>query len=126
MNNLMISGNLGKDPELKNLDSGKTVCNFTVADNVKKDKTIWWSCVAWGKTAEAIAEYFQKGQKIICVGFVDEREWENKDGEARKTMELNVQKFDFGGKSSGAGGSVPSASAPSAPKADQEDDNLPF
>ena len=105
MNRVILIGRLGKDPELK--AAGDThVCNFSVATSFKskdKENTTWHNCVAWGKTAEIIAQYFKKGSMIALEGRIDNRTYE-KDGVTKYISEVVVDKFYFvgGGKEQGS------------------------
>lgn len=91
MNFISISGSLGRDAELKHLNSGDAICNFSVADSMGRDKpTIWWNCSLFGKRAESLSSYLTKGQAVTVVGVVTEREWTDKDGAKRKSMDVRV------------------------------------
>jgi len=92
MNSLTIAGTLGKDSETSYLPNGDAVCNFSVADSMGKDKgTIWWNCQLFGKRAESLAQYLIKGQAVSVVGTITEREWNDKEGNKRKSMNVRVQ-----------------------------------
>lgn len=92
MNFLTVSGSLGKDSEMAYLQNGDAVCNFSVADSMGKDKpTIWWNCQLFGKRAEALAPHLLKGQAVTVVGNISEREWTDKQGDKRKSMNVRVQ-----------------------------------
>lgn len=91
MNSLTVSGTLGKDSEMSYLPNGDSVCNFSVADSMGKDKpTIWWNCQLFGKRADSLAPFLLKGQSVTVVGAVSEREWTDKDGNKRKSMSVRV------------------------------------
>jgi single-strand DNA-binding protein len=91
MNSLTVSGQLGKDAELKQLNSGDYICNFSIADSMGRDKgTIWWNCTLFGKRAESLSSYLVKGQSVTVVGSVTEREWTDKEGNKRKSMDVRV------------------------------------
>lgn len=91
MNNITIAGQLGKDAEVKFLSNGDPVASFSVADSQGKDKpTIWWNCSLFGKRAESLAQYLTKGQSVTVSGNVTEREWTDKDGQKRKSMDVRV------------------------------------
>ena len=112
MNSISISGNLGKDAELRNIPSGESVCSFSVGDSQGKDKpTIWWRCTLWGKRAETLTQYLVKGQQVTVIGEVTEREYQ-KDGETKKAMEIRVTNVAL------QGGKRDAAPAPAAPKRD--------
>lgn len=100
MNIISITGNVTRDAETRYSPSGDAVANFSVADNQGKDKqAIFWNCQLWGKRAEALAQYLTKGQAVTVNGEVTEREWADKDGNKRKTMEVRVTNLAMqGGK----------------------------
>ena len=106
MNNWNITGNLGKDAEVKSLPSGTTVCEFSVA--VKsgygdKEKTNWANCVIFGKKAEGrLPEFLKKGAQVAISGELELQEWENDKGKGSK-LSLVVSELDLiGGVASGA------------------------
>ena len=91
MNNITITGTLGRDMEQRAMPNGDPVGNFSVADSQGRDKpTIWWSCQLFGKRVAALAPYLLKGQQVTVVGNVTEREWSTQDGNKRKQMEIRV------------------------------------
>jgi len=91
MNNVTIAGTLGKDAEMKQLNSGDSVCSFSVADSQGRDKpTIWWNCSLFGKRADSLSQYLVKGQAVTVTGTITEREWSDKDGNKRKSMDVRV------------------------------------
>lgn len=75
INSLTVTGNLGKDPELLYLESGKSVTKFSLAVSLYRpagSATMWLDCDAWGKVGELIAEYCKKGSTITVSGSLDE------------------------------------------------------
>lgn len=91
MNNITVAGSLGKDAEIRYLPNGDAVCNFSVADSTGKDKpTIWWNCQMYGKRGESLSQYLLKGTSVCVSGSVTEREWKDKEGNTRKSMDLRV------------------------------------
>jgi single-strand DNA-binding protein len=91
MNIITVAGNIGKDAEIRATPTGESVASFSVADSQGKDKpTIWWRCNLWGKRAESLAQYLTKGSKVTVTGQVTEREYQDKDGQQRKSMEVRV------------------------------------
>ena len=90
MNSFIVAGTLGRDAELKTTNNGDSILNFSVADSVNRDKTIWWNCQLWGKRASSLADYMKKGQSVTVSGTVSENEWTDKDGVARKTLQIRV------------------------------------
>lgn len=105
MNSISISGNLGKDAEVKFLPNGDPVCNFSVADSQGRDKpSIWWNCSLFGKRAESLAPYLTKGQTVTVIGNITEREWTDKEGNKRKAQEVRVNDLALqGGKREASG-----------------------
>ena len=102
MNNYTAVGRLGNDPVVKQLDSGKSVCNFSLAVTVGKDKTLWLKCEAWDKTGETIGRFFAKGDMIAVNGGIKNSEaWLSKeDGTAKSSVVINVYGFSFCGSKS--------------------------
>ena len=100
MNNITITGNLTRDCETRYLPNGDAVAAFGVADNQGKDKpAIFWNCSLFGKRAESLAQYLTRGQAVTVIGTVTEREWTDKDGGKRKSMDVRVNDLALqGGK----------------------------
>lgn len=105
-NKVQLIGNVGNDPEIKNLDGGKKVANLTIAtnDSYKNDKgekveqTEWHKVVAWGKTAEIIEKYVTKGKEIAIEGKLTHRSYDDKNGEKRYITEVVVNDILLLGK----------------------------
>lgn len=97
-NKVQLIGNVGNDPEVKTLESGKKVAHLTIATNesYKNDKgekvehTEWHKVVAWGKTAEIIERFVTKGKEIAIEGKLTHRSYEDKNGEKRYITEVVV------------------------------------
>jgi single-strand DNA-binding protein len=100
MNVVTVAGPLGKDAEMRTLPNGDPVISFSVADSQGRDKpTIWWNAQIYGKRATALQPYLVKGQSVTVSGTVTEREWTDKEGGKRKTMEIRVNEIALqGGK----------------------------
>lgn len=97
MNTITLTGNIGKEIELKTTPAGKTVCSFSLAVRDGKDKTLWVNIVAWNKTAEILDRYAHKGSKIAVQGRLSIRDYTNKEGEKRYITEVvasNVELLD--------------------------------
>ncbi|MDU2658327.1 single-stranded DNA-binding protein [Clostridium perfringens] len=104
MNKIVLGGKLVKEPELKFLDGdGKAVARFTIAVSRKikgkdgKRESDFFNCVIFGKLAEGITKYANKGQEIILVGEVRNRSYEDKDKIKRYITEVYVSEFDLFG-----------------------------
>ena len=88
-NKVQLIGNLGNDPEIINLESGKTLAKFSIATNEsykdangqKQTNTNWHNIVAWGKTADIIEKYVAKGKEVAIEGKLTSRSYETKEGE---------------------------------------------
>ncbi|MEO1030540.1 single-stranded DNA-binding protein [Winogradskyella sp.] len=95
-NKVQLIGHLGKDPEIINLESGKTLAKFSLATNEsyknaqgeKVTDTQWHNIIAWGKTAEIIEKFVNKGKEVAIEGKLTTRSWEDKDGMKRYTTEV--------------------------------------
>ena len=95
-NKVQLIGNLGNDPEIINLESGKTLAKFSIATNdsyknaqgEKITDTQWHNIIAWGKTAQIIEKYVTKGKEVAIEGKLTTRSWEDKDGMKRYTTEV--------------------------------------
>jgi single-strand DNA-binding protein len=95
-NKVQLIGNLGKDPEIINLESGKTLAKFALATNEsyknaqgeKVTDTQWHNIVAWGKTAQIVEKFVTKGKEVAIEGKLTTRTWEDKDGMKRYTTEV--------------------------------------
>lgn len=126
INNITIVGQLGKDSELQHLSNGDPVCSFSVADQQGKDKpTIWWNCLLFGKRAESLQQYLYKGQKVTVCGTVSERDWTDKSGAARKTMNIRVTDIALQGEKQQTATDFKPASKPKK-DAEFNDADIPF
>jgi single-strand DNA-binding protein len=125
VNKVILIGNLGRDPELRYTQSGQAVANFTLAtterfsnrEGERQERTEWHRIVAWGRTAELCAQYLAKGRSVYIEGRLGTREWEDKEGQKRRTTEITAQSVQFLGARGGAGG--PSGTEPSGPSFDE-------
>ena len=95
-NKVQLIGHVGQEPEIKNLDGGKKVANITLATNEvyyrdngdKVEQTEWHKVVAWGKTADIIEKYVNKGKEIAIEGKLTHRSYDDKNGEKRYITEV--------------------------------------
>lgn len=93
MNNVNMIGYVGRNPEVRTTQSGKSVCGFSLA--VKRgEKTIWVNIIAWGPTAELVGKYVHTGDLIGVTGSIDSRTYE-KNGEKRTTFEIVADRIHF-------------------------------
>lgn len=95
-NKVQLIGNVGREPEILNLESGKKLAKFSVAtdENYKNGNgekitdTQWHNVVAWGKTAELVEKYVNKGKQVGIEGKLTSRSWDDKDGNKRFITEV--------------------------------------
>ena len=140
VNKVILVGRLGKDPEVRNLENGATVANFTLATSEtykdkttgeKKEITDWHNIVLWRGLAEIAQKYLHKGDLVYVEGKIRTRSWE-KDGITRYTTEiigdemtmLSTRKSDSG--SSSSEGYSPGVKGGSMPAESRGSDDLPF
>lgn len=130
LNKVFLYGNLTRDPELKALPGGQQVANFGLATNRSyKDKsgqrqeaTEFHNVVAFGRTAEVIAQYCKKGRPIFAEGRLQTRSWDGADGKKNYRTEIIIENFQFGadGGRGGSGGTAPSHDEQPAPSNEGE------
>ncbi len=105
-NKVQLIGNLGNDPEIITLDSGKKLAKFSLATNEvyknaegeKVTQTEWHNLIAWNKTAEIVEQYVSKGKEIAIEGKLTNRSYEDKDGQKRYITEVVVNELLMLGK----------------------------
>lgn len=104
MNKVLLFGNVGKDPEVKKLESG-IVAKFSLATNKKWTnkqgekitETAWHNIVLWGKLAELAEKYVKKGDSLIIEGEISYRSYENKEGQTIYTTDIIGKEMHFVG-----------------------------
>lgn len=138
MNNITIAGNIARDAEVRFLPNGDAVAGFSIADNIGKDKgAIFWNCSIFGKRAESLAQYLTKGQAVTVSGTVSQRDYTDKDGNKRTSMDVRVNDIALQGgrKDAEPQSTKPSHDAAKARKLDEPkggsgfadmDDDIPF
>lgn len=105
-NRVQLIGNLGNDPEIINLDGGNKLAKFSIATNetyknAKGEKvtdTQWHNIVAWGKTAEIVENYLNKGKEVALEGKLTTRSYETKEGDKRYITEIRCNELLLLGK----------------------------
>ncbi len=144
---VILIGNLGRDPELRYTQGGQAVANFTVAttenwnnkNGEREERTEWHRIVVWGRAAENCGQYLSKGRSVYIEGRLQTREWEDKDGNKRRTTEVNAQTVQFlggargergaseqSGTSEQSGASEPSNIDAGSSSTPPPDDEIPF
>jgi single-strand DNA-binding protein len=110
VNKVILIGNLGQDPELRNTNSGKAVTTMRMATTdvwtdqagERQERTEWHSVVVWGRQAENCVQYLQKGRPVYVEGRLQTRKWQDRDGNDRYSTEIVADRVQFlGGRSDG-------------------------
>lgn len=118
-NQVILMGNLTRDPELRTIPSGQSVCSFSLAlnrsfkgqDGNWQEATDYVDVVAWGPLGERVAQYLSKGRPALINGRIQSRSWEQ-DGQKRSKVEIVAQDVTFlGGRGDGDGGASDGASS---------------
>lgn len=142
VNKVIIVGNLGRDPEIRSLNSGDKVCNLSVATSEswrdkatgeKKEKSEWHRVVIFNDNLSTVAEkYLRKGSKVYIEGQLQTRKWTDSSGQEKYSTEIVLQKFrgelqilDSKGDSQGQAPAQYGSSQP-AQAADDDFDEIPF
>lgn len=131
INKVILVGNVGQDPEVRYLQDGAAVANFSVATSEswadkqsgeKKERTEWHRIVAFRRLAEICGEYLSKGRQVYIEGKLQTREWEDKDGNRRFTTEIVAQTMQMLGGRDYAGDGNKSVKRATP----QQEDDIPF
>ena len=126
VNNVILMGRLGKDPELRKTQQGTSVASFSLAvdRNGKDAGTDWLDIVAWSGTAEFASKYLRAGRQVVVVGRLQTRKWEDKNGGKRTAVEVVADKIHF----ADSGKAAPSDRGAVEPAhfAEISEDGLPF
>ena len=129
----IIVGNITRDPELRSTPSGAQVCGFSVAVNrtykdssgANQESVSFIDCSAWGRAGEIIAQYAKKGSGILVSGRLEQRSWEDKEGQKRSRVEIVVEDFNFvGGNGDGGASGGSRSGSSSAAAADVAPDDI--
>ncbi|HEX4303120.1 MAG TPA: single-stranded DNA-binding protein [Rhizomicrobium sp.] len=149
VNKVTLIGNLGKDPEVRRMQSGDPVVNLSIATSdtwrdkssgERKEKTEWHRVVIFSKGLADVAEkYLRKGSKVYIEGSLQTRKWTDKDGAEKYSTEIVLQNFNStlvmldgkgeGGGSGGGGGGrerMGGGDAPASFQREEMDDEIPF
>ena len=102
-NRVILCGNLTRDPELKYLPSGTSVCEFAIAvnkkwtgkDGEKKEEVSFFDCVVWDKRGETFAKYMTKGRPVLIEGELRQERWTDKEDQKRSRIRITVSQFTF-------------------------------
>jgi len=113
INKVILVGRLGRDPEMKYTASGTPFCRFSIATDEgwtdkasgeKTEKTEWHNIVVWDKLAEICNNYLAKGRMVYIEGSLQTREWDDQEGNKRKTTEVRARDMVLLGGPPGGGG----------------------
>ena len=148
VNKVILIGNVGRDPEIRYMQSGEPIANFTLATNEvwndksgqRQERTEWHRVEVFGKTAQVVRDYVTKGKPIYIEGSIRYEEWTDKDGNKRNTTRIRVsgpgsRLVLLGSRGEGGGGGGPrgggggGGSSPEPPPSDEfqaSDDDVPF
>ncbi len=148
INRVVMTGNLTKDPELRSLPSGTSVCELRIACNTRRknqasgewtDKPNFFNVKVWGTQGENTARYLSKGRPVAIDGRLEWREWEAQDGTKRQAIEIIADSVQFlgsrgGGESEEDSGDytipeelpVPAGVGAEDPAGSPEDEDIPF
>lgn len=126
VNKVILIGNLGKDPEVRYMPSGKAVANVTIATSdswkdkntgEKQERTEWHNVVFYSPLADIVGQYLRKGSSVFVEGRLQTRKWQDKTtGQDRYTTEIVANEMKMLGGRGGSGGS-----APFAPESGEQD-----
>lgn len=116
VNKVILIGNLGKDPEVRYMPSGRAVANVTLATSdswkdkntgEKQERTEWHNVTFYSPLAEIAGQYLRKGSSVFVEGRLQTRKWQDKNGQDRYTTEIIASEMKMLGGRSGSGGSAP-------------------
>jgi single-strand DNA-binding protein len=138
-NKIIVVGYLGRDPELRYTPDGTPVCNFSVATTDRRkdksgefqDHTTWFRVSLFGRQAEVASQYLSKGRQVFVEGTLSQREYTDKEGNTRTSLEVRGSELQFigsRGDESGAVGEPKTAKSaqPGQPAGPITDDDIPF
>lgn len=133
-NKIIIVGNLGRDPELRYTPQGKAVCDFTVATTDRrrdpsgesKDETTWFRVTFWDRQAEVASQYLSKGRQVYIEGRLRTREWTDKEGRTRISLEVTGTELQLLGSKGDEASPSPAKPTPHPSDDPVTDDDIPF
>ena len=102
LNKIIVMGRLTHDPELRRTGSGTPVCSFSIAcdrdfkSQSGEKETDFFDVVAWRATGEFVSKYLTKGRMVVVEGRLQIREWQDKEGNKRRSAEINADNVYFG------------------------------
>jgi single-strand DNA-binding protein len=120
INRVVLTGNLTRDPELRSLQSGTSICSIRVACNTRRkgptgeweDKPNYFDVKVWGAQGENVARFLTKGRPVAIDGRLEWREWQAQDGGKRQSVEIIADSVQFLGSRDDANGGASSGFTP--------------
>ena len=95
LNQIVLTGNLGADPEVFYSSEGNPIASFSLAFHSSKKKTGWIKVTCFQRLAEVAEKYLHKGARIAIIGTLDQNKWETDEGLTRSTMQLLANSLEF-------------------------------
>ena len=95
LNQCVLTGNLGADPEVFYNPEGNAVTSFNIAFHSSKKKTCWIKVVCFQKLAEVASQYLHKGARIAIIGTLDQNKWETDEGVQKSSFQLIANSLEF-------------------------------
>ena len=141
---IILVGNLGRDPEMRYTPSGVPVTDFSVAvsrrwtgqDGQQQEKTVWFRVTAWRRQAELASQFLSKGRQVMVIGEVEEPDvWQDRDGNNRASLQVTARSIQFLGSRADAemgggfgGGGFNQSSPDTTPSSSDVEgpDDIPF
>lgn len=134
VNKAILIGNLGRDPEIRYTPSGQAVTSFSIATTDKwrdkegqmQERTDWHNIVCWGRQAEIANEYLKKGRPVYIEGRIQNRSYNDKDGNKRYISEIVTQRLQLLGARPEGAQEPPQEPEQPPPDITTDDEDLPF
>jgi len=95
LNQVVLTGNLGGDPEIFYSSEGNPVASFNIAFNSSKKKTCWIKVACFQKLAEIVSQYLHKGARIAIIGTLDQHKWETEEGVQKSSFQVIANSIEF-------------------------------
>ena len=132
INKVILVGNVGRDPEVKSLQSGTRLATFSLATTDRRSKdengnprTEWHNLVVWGPLVDVVEKYISKGKQLYIEGQIRTRTWEPEAGQKKYFTEIHVQQMEMLGGRGASDGGGPRDPGPGGGFPDDTDD-VPF
>lgn len=133
MNKVMLIGHVGADPQVKYLDQGVCVAQLRLATTERgyvlqngtqvPERTEWHNCIFWRKQAEVVEKYVHKGDRLYVEGKIQSRDWTDRQGISRKSIDIVVDNMEMLTSRPTAESAAQPAAQPTTPAATKPEDN---